>query len=269
MFGFKRRKRRRIRRRAFPAEWLEVLQRNLPYYGLLRPEEQKELQGHVQVFLDEKRFEGCGGLEMTDEIRVTVAAQACILLLGRETDYYPRMESILVYPHEYLAPASRPRQLPGGIVTEGADTRLGESWYRGPVVLSWDDVQKGAADARDGHNVVFHEFAHQLDSEDGGLDGAPALPRRSMYVAWARVLGREYEGLIRDVARHRETILDAYGATQPAEFFAVATEAFLERPVALRRRHPALYEQLKAFYRQDPAERVDRAGDGDRSWRAD
>jgi len=181
MLGFKRRRRERIRRRPFPPEWLPILQRNVPYYRLLTPEEQNQLQGHVLVFLDEKRFEGCGGLELTDEIRVTIAAQACILLLGRQTDYYPRMKSIFVYPHGYFAQAVRPR--PDGVLVGGAQSRAGESWYRGPVVLSWDDVRKGAGDAHDGHNVVLHEFAHQLDSEDGQVDGAPALPRRSMYLA--------------------------------------------------------------------------------------
>ncbi len=258
MFGFKRRRRQRLRDRPFPPEWLAILERNLPCYRALTPDEQRELQGHIQVFLQEKRFEGCAGLHMSDEIRVSIAGQACILLLHRASDYYPKMKTILVYPHHYVAQGAR--RLSGGIVLEGPESRLGESWYRGPVVLSWDDVRKGAADAHDGHNVVLHEFAHQLDSEDGAHDGAPLLPRRSMYVAWARVLGGEYKQLIRDLERHRRTILDEYGATNPAEFFAVATETFFEKSLALRRKHPELYEQLKAFYRQDPAGRGTKQG---------
>ena len=254
MFGFKRRRRQRIRQRPFPAGWLEIIRRNVPYVRFLTPDEQSELQGHVQVFLAEKRFTGCGGLEMTDEIRVTIAAQACILLLHREGDYYPRMKSIFVYPHGYAAPNETVG--PGGIVTAAPAGRLGEAWYRGPVVLSWDDARRGAADVHDGHNVVFHEFAHQLDSENGGHDGAPVLGRRSMYIAWARVLGREYAQLADDLEHHRRTVLDGYGASAPAEFFAVATEAFFEKPRALRRRHPELYEQLRAFYQQDPAGRA-------------
>jgi Mlc titration factor MtfA (ptsG expression regulator) len=253
MFGLKHRKRERIRRRAFPSTWLDILERRVAYYRLLAPEEQAELRGHIQVFLEEKRFEGCGGLEMTDEIRVTIAAQACILLLHRETDYYPRMQTVLVYPHRYLA--NHKQRAAGGTVIEGVHTRLGESWYRGPIVLSWDDVLGGAADIHDGHNVVFHEFAHQLDSESGANEGAPVLPRRSMYIAWARVLGHEYDQLIDDLKHHRRTFIDTYGATSPAEFFAVVTEAFFEQPVQLRRRHPELYDQLAAFYQQDPVSR--------------
>lgn len=254
MFGFKRRRRRRLKDQPFPFEWAAILERNVPCYRALPPDDQRELQGHIQVFLDEKRFEGCAGLEITDEIRVTVAAQACMLLLHRQSDYYPRMKTIFVYPQGYLTRSVATGA--GGIVTETDGLRLGESWYRGPVVLSWDDARKGAADARDGHNVVFHEFAHQLDSETGEHDGAPVLPRRSMYIAWARVLGGDYRRLIDDIARDRKTALRAYGATDPAEFFAVATEAFFEKPRALRRRHPALYEQLRDFYRQDPAARA-------------
>ena len=252
LFGFKRRRRRKLRARPFPPEWLEVLGRNLPYYRLLTPDEQAQLQGHVQVFLGEKRFEGCGGLEMTDEIRVTIAAQACILLLNRRTDYYPRMESIFVYPHGYEAEERHVYGEPPHAVSQ----RLGESWYRGPVVLSWDDSRKGAADIRDGQNLVFHEFAHQLDSETGATDGAPVLPERSLYLAWARVLSREYERLSDDLDRHRKTVLDGYGETSPAEFFAVATEAFFERPAALKRRHREMYDLLAAFYHQDPAARA-------------
>jgi len=254
MFGSRRKHRERVRKRPFPPRWLDLLERNVAYYCLLTPNEQAELRGHIQVFLDEKRFEGCGGLEVTDEIRVTIAAQACILLLHRETDYYPRMQTILVYPYRYLA--DHRQRLPDGTVLEGVHTRLGESWYRGPVVLSWDDVWRGAADVHDGRNVVFHEFAHQLDSESGANEGAPVLPRRSMYLAWARVLGHEYEHLIEDLKRHRRTFIDAYGATSPAEFFAVITEAFFEQPVQLKRRHPELYDQLAAFYQQDPASRL-------------
>ena len=257
MLGFRRRRRQRIRSRPFPPEWLAIVERNVAYYRLLTPAEQAELRDHIQVFIDEKRFEGCGGLEITDEIRVTIAAQACILLLHRQTNYYPKMETILVYPHRYFAETTV--RLPGGAVLEGTHARLGESWYRGPVVLSWDDVRRASADVYDGRNVVFHEFAHQLDSESGANEGVPVLPRRSMYIAWARVLGEEYAQLIEDLKHHRATFIDAYGATNPAEFFALVTEAFLEQPLQLQRAHPKLYEQLMTFYQQDPAARLTRA----------
>ena len=251
MFGFKRRRRQRIRQRAFPSQWLAIIQRNVPYYERLTPDAQAELRGHILIFLDEKRFEGCGGIEITDEIRLTIAAQACILLLNRQTDYYPALKSIYVYPHEYVADTKT--RLPDGTVIEGDQVRLGESWSRGSLVLAWDHVLRGAADIRDCNNVVLHEFAHQLDTQDGYADGAPTLEQRSMYVAWARVLGEEYQQLIDDLENHRRTLISDYGATNPAEFFAVLTECFFERSAKLKRRHPELYEQMAAFYRQDPA----------------
>src|SRR4051794_33023844 len=234
MFGyFRRRRRDRLRAAPFPPEWDAILQRNVPLYDRLGEADRRELQGHVNVFLAEKTFEGCGGLSLTDEIKVTIAAQACLLLLHRETDYYRRLVTILVYPTAYVAKGVE--SLGGGFVLEGTQGRLGEAWADGVVVLSWDDVRRGAADVRDGQNVVLHEFAHQLDQEDGTADGAPILERRSLYVAWARVLGAEYEQLRQDSRRHRKTVLDEYGATQPAEFFAVATECFFEKPAQLQK----------------------------------
>lgn len=229
-----------------------MLERNLPYLASLPASDRRELEGQIQVFLAEKSFSGCGGLEITEGIRLTIAAQACMLLLRRKIDLvYPGLHSILVYPSAYIARASRPGA--GGIVIEGRQVRLGESWDRGSLVLSWDDVQQGAADVHDGHNVVFHEFAHQLDQQAGGGPGAPDLGNRSRYIAWARVLGKEYEELTRAVHGHRNTLIDGYGATNPAEFFAVVTECFFEKGVQLRKRHPEVYDQLCGFYGRDPA----------------
>jgi MtfA peptidase len=252
MIFFTERRRKRLRETPLPAALLVHLERNVPAVARLSPEDQAELRGHVQVFLDEKTFEGCGGLEMTDEIRVTIAAQACILLLHRDTDYYPDLRTIMVYPAAYVAVE---RRVDGGVVIEREVARAGESWTRGVVVLSWDDVLKGARRPDDGHNVVLHEFAHQLDQEDGDADGAPVLSRRGAYAPWASVLGAEFHALQRAERRHEPTVLDTYGAQNPAEFFAVATETFFERPETLRRLHPELYEQLVAYYKQDPASR--------------
>jgi Mlc titration factor MtfA (ptsG expression regulator) len=186
MFAWlKRRRRAAVRGRPFPPEFRALMEKNVPFIGQLPIEDRAELVGHVQVFLSEKRFEGCGGLAITDEVRLTIAAQACILLLHRETDYYPQLLSILVYPTTYVVRGGR--RTPEGLVAEGSEARLGESWARDVVVLAWDHVLAGAADIHDGHNVVLHEFAHQLDQQSNGGSGAPALPRRSMYVAWARV----------------------------------------------------------------------------------
>lgn len=250
MFGWKKKHRQRIRRRIFPAEWLKIIKKNVPYFHSLSEEDRRELLGDIQVFLDEKNFEGCGGLKINDEIRVTIAAQACILLLHRRNDDYPHLQSILVYPHAY--PVGGRKGSPGGLIREGVEFRGGESWNRGAVVLSWDDVKKNASDIDRGHNVVLHEFAHQLDQENGRADGAPVLPHRSSYIAWARVLGREYRELVKDVENYRRTDIDPYGAISPAEFFAVVTECFFEKPAQLKRKHPQLYEQLRLFYHQDP-----------------
>jgi len=251
LFGNRKKRRARLRAIPPPDRWTEILEHNFAYFGRLSGADRRELLGLVQVFLAEKHFEGCGGLELTEEMKVTIAAQACLLLLHRETDFYPGLDSILVYPAAYSAPVRR--RLPDGTVLEGPQARLGESWTRGAIVLSWSDVLRTGADLADGHNVALHEFAHQLDAEDGPVDGAPALPRPSMYTAWARVLGAEYAHLLDDIHRHRPTLIDPYGATNPAEFFAVATEIFFEKPRQLQARHPELYEQLRLFFAQDPA----------------
>jgi Mlc titration factor MtfA (ptsG expression regulator) len=250
MLGFKTWKRKRLTRRPFPSHWTEIIEKNVPFYKKLPPEDKKELQRHILIFIGEKRFEGCGGLQITDEVKITIAAQACILLLHRKTDYYPGLSSILVYPRAYVAHMTEHR--PGGVVTEGPEVRLGESWHRGSVVLSWDHARHGAADIHNGHNVVLHEFAHQLDSDAGG-DSSKAFRDRSTYIAWARVLQKDYNRLRRDAGRHHKTFLNHYGASNPAEFFAVATEYFFEKPAELQKLHPDLYRELKFFYRQDPA----------------
>jgi MtfA peptidase len=254
-----RRRRDEIRRRPFPAAWRIIMDRNVAYVARLPEADRVELEGHVQVFLAEKQFEGCGGLEITDEIRVTIAAQACVLLLHRQTDDFSKLVSILVYPSTYVVSGERP--LGGGLVSDDPEARLGESWVSGVVVLVWDSVRAGAADVHDGHNVVLHEFAHQLDQETGTGDGAPILPQRSMYVAWARVLGHDFDQLVRDTKDQHQTLIDAYGATNPAEFFAVVTETFFEKPRQLKAKHPELYGQLQQFYQQDPAALADRGSE--------
>ena len=252
MFGFfKRRRRKRLLEAPFPDDWRAIIEQNVRFYAGLPEADRHELERLIPIFLAEKTFEGCGGLTVTEEMKVTIAAQACLLLLHRDTDIYPRLVTILVYPSAYVARDIKP--IGGPLVLEGQSARLGESWTTGVVVLSWDDVQAGASDIHDGHNLVLHEFAHQLDREDGAINGTPLLEQRSQYLAWGRVLTAEYERLQRDRQLGRATVLDDYGATDPAEFFAVATECFFEKPRTLKKRHPALYEELKIFYRQDPA----------------
>lgn len=255
---WKQQRRKRLQSAPFPPVWGQILEARCPFYHRLSAHDQRELQSHIQVFLAEKSFEGCGGLVMTDEIRVCIAAQACLLLLHRKTDYYPELHSIVVYPSTYFVRTTR--HLGAGVMEEGHYPRLGEAWQNGAVVLAWDAVCQGTADPDDGHNIVFHEFAHQLDYEDGWANGAPALgsgdslsARRSRYAAWARVLSTEFERLQADTQRGHNAVLDGYGATHPAEFFAVATESFFERPRDMLEKHPELYRELKEYYLQDPA----------------
>jgi Mlc titration factor MtfA (ptsG expression regulator) len=252
MSWWKKHRRAHILEQPFPPAWREALEGNVPLVAKLDPAERKALEDRVQVFVAEKHFEGCGGLALTDAMRVTVAGQACLLLLhlDEEQDVFPSVTEVLVYPSAYTVPSEH---LPGGIVVDDV-AHAGEAWQHGTVVLAWDEVLRAAHDPR--HNLVMHEFAHALDQEDGAADGAPLLPARGMYGPWARVLGAEYERLTEAIRDGRPTSIDAYGATNPAEFFAVVTEAFFGRPVALRRMHPELYEQLRAFYRQDPATRA-------------
>ncbi len=251
MLGFKKRRRARLAGQPFPTEWLAILTKNVPICARLPDADRRELHGHILVFLAEKRFEGCGGLRITDEIRVTIAAQACLLLLHRQTDYYPGLTSILVYPRTYVA--ERAQHMLGEVVVEGSDVRLGESWHRGAVVLSWADVRRGAANVHSGQNVVFHEFAHQLDSTHGKGDSTPILRDRSRFASWAQALGQDFEAFRNLAGRDPKQVLDDYGATDEAEFFAVATECFFEKAHELRSVHPDLYEALKDFYQQDPA----------------
>jgi Mlc titration factor MtfA (ptsG expression regulator) len=211
------------------------IKKNIPLYVRLPEELKQQLHGLVNVFLEEKTFVGCGGQEITDEVRVTIAAQACMLLLNRKTNFYPKLKTIYVYPHTYVA---KGLMNDGGLIVEGKSVRLGESWQNGPVVLTWDSITGGARNIQDGRNVVFHEFAHQLDQEDGDADGAPILEHRSDYRSWAAVLGEEYSNLRDKTRRRRRSVIRKYGATNPAEFFAVATEAFFEKPRQMHKKAP-------------------------------
>lgn len=251
-FGIWRGRRERLRSKPAPPSWRAILERNLSIFRRLPPEDQAELLQHVQVFLAEKHFEGCGGLELTEEIRVTIAGQACVLLLHRETDYYPELTSILVYPSGYTA--REDWHIGGGIWQEGDHDRLGHTAPgMSALVLAWDSARHGAADPASGTNLILHEFAHQLDFENREVDGVPALDSHGDYAAWARVMSVEFEALRQAHLTEIPTLLDTYGATNPAEFFAVCTEAFFERPRALQSRHPELYAELRRFFGQDPA----------------
>ena len=245
------RRRRKVRERPFPPAWREILERRVPYVRRLPSDLRRQLERHIQVFLAEKRFIGCGGLAISDEMRVTIAAQACLLILNRRTRYFPNLLQILVYPGAFLV--ERVRAEPSGVLQEQRHALSGESWTHGQVVISWEDVVEGAAIPDDGRNVVIHEFAHQLDQQKGYANGAPWLGRRDRYPRWSRLMSEEFARLQYRAAIGEPSLLSHYGATNPAEFFAVVSEVFFEQPRELAAMHPALYEELRTLYRVDPS----------------
>jgi Mlc titration factor MtfA (ptsG expression regulator) len=248
----KQRRRKKILSKPFPESHLKILEDQFPLYQKLPADAQSRLKDLVQVFLAEKNFEGCRGFELSEEVPVLIAAQACLLLIGNPDREYGKLKSILVYPRSYAAESEQISE--GGIVTVSNHEVLGQSWEQGLVSLSWESTQQGAANMHDGRNVVIHEFAHQLDQEDGAANGLPVLRSRCRYAAWKSVLSQEYERLQDRVEKGRKTIMDAYGATHPAEFFAVASECFFEKPKQLKQHRPELYRELQIFYGQDPVE---------------
>lgn len=241
------RRRAQVRARPFPAAWRRILRRRMPLFARLPADLQMRLRRHIQVFLAEKPFIGCNGQAIDDEVRVTVAAHACLLLLGHERpECYPRLRQILVYPDAFVVHRERP--LGAGLVQEQRRTMVGESWDAGQVILSWAEVAAGASDASDGRNVVLHEFAHQIDQDKGSADGRPWRAGAGQLERWSEVMAAGLQRLRNEPS----TVIDAYGASEPAEFFAVVTEVFFERPAALAAEAPAVYGELVALYGVDP-----------------
>jgi Mlc titration factor MtfA (ptsG expression regulator) len=249
-FG-KRRRRAQWRSEPLAPTTRRVIEDTLFYYHWLDAAGRRELDGHTRVLLEEKRFEGAAGLDVEETMRVTIAAHAAVLLLGRDTDYYPLATSIVVYPGGFRTRTHTP--LTDSAFIESEEERSGESWHHGTVILAWDEIEH-EIDEDTGGNVIFHEFAHQLDDEDGIGDGVPALSGRATRARWQEVMTREYERLGRAADRGARTVMDPYGSESPAEFFACATEAFFCLPLELRQRHTELYHVLAGYYRQDPAE---------------
>ncbi|MBG1266920.1 zinc-dependent peptidase [Nostoc sp. WHI] len=246
--------RNRLKHRAFLPLFHTIIENNLPIYLCLSPDERRRLQGHIQVFLAEKQFIGCRGLHVTQEMKLTLASTACLLLLNEQGKYFPRLRSILIYKGAYIVKETT--SMGNYVVEERRVARLGESWTTDQVIVSWEQVKQDTNNWKDGHNVVLHEFAHQLDQEDGTAEGVPVLQRTSDYASWAKVMTQEYEQLCHDVLQGGKTVMDSYGTTNPAEFFAVATETFFEKPQQMLSKHPALYEQLQRYYQLDPVQWV-------------
>jgi Mlc titration factor MtfA (ptsG expression regulator) len=246
----KQRRRQKLLAEPFPAPWLEILERRVVLYRYLDPDQQARLHDLVRILLAEKAWEGCKGLELTDDIRVTIAALASILVLGQREEYYDNVLTILVYPQAFRAPEKH--VIAADLAMETESERLGEAHVRGPVILSWADVEEDAAQPGHGQNLVFHEFAHQLDMGSGEADGVPVLPRK-LRKRWQIVMAKEYQRLCKAADREADTLIDPYGATDEAEFFAVVTEAFFDQPLELRARHAKLYDVLRDYYRVEPA----------------
>lgn len=243
-------KRAKVKNLPFNHAWQQIIAQRMPYFKQMPISLQQQLQKHIQIFIAEKEFVGCNGINITDEIKVTIAAQACLLLLNRKTNYYPQLNTILVYPSAFVK--KQIAQSADGIQYTRQVALSGESWGFGKIVLSWQDSLHGAELPHDGHNVVIHEFAHQLDQESGQANGAPILGKGQNYQRWSEIFSTQFSLLRKQAAAGKPSIFDYYGATEPAEFFAVVSEVFFEKSVQFSHEHPALYQQLKDYYRVDP-----------------
>lgn len=252
IFGFfKNRRRRRAIEKGLSDEQLRLLKQQFKFFSKLTQDRRQRFINLISIFLVEKTFVGCAGLEITEEMSLSIAAYACFLHLGLpHDDLYPDLRTIYVYPHIYKA---KSRQLTAGnFVIESQQARAGESWHKGFVVLVWDEIKRGIQDVRDGHNVILHEFAHQLDQESGSMNGTPDLGGLANYATWGRLLSPLFVNLRSEIQKQHPTLIDQYGATNEAEFFAVLTETFFEKPKQLKRKHPKAYQVLQDFYGQDP-----------------
>src|ERR1043166_934029 len=248
---FRNRRRRKITAEPFPPAWEAILQNNVGHLAFFSDTERNALRRATQIFVAEKSFEGCRGQPIDDEVRVTIAAEASILILGMSDFFFDNVQTVLVYPDEFLVPDRRP--IGDELSVEGESVHLGEAHWHGPVIVAWNETLKGARDPGYGQNLVFHEFAHQLDMLNGEPDGVPVIHEITLRHRWAEVMEREYDRLCEAADRHKKTLLDPYGATDEAEFFAVVTECFFDLPWELEKRHADLYGVLRDYFNQDPA----------------
>ncbi|MEM9915711.1 MAG: M90 family metallopeptidase [Planctomycetota bacterium] len=251
MLGWLRRRRRRqILREPMPKAWRQIIRDNVKHYEKLTPREQAKLEDDARVFAATKSWDGGHGVEITDEVKLTIAAQACLMVLGFDDslDRFYNVREIVVLESAYNMAIGQERD-------GAADTHLGHTYHGGPVYLAWDTTRHGGRDPSDGRNLVYHEFAHKLDLDDGLADGTPRLHGQVELDTWIDVMTAAYEELCAHEASGRPTLLDQYGSTNSAEFFAVATECFFEQAPQLKREHPEVYRMLAAYYQQDPASR--------------
>jgi Mlc titration factor MtfA (ptsG expression regulator) len=253
------RRRKELTQAPFPPLWEDIVRRNVAHYCMLDDAERGHLRALIQVFIAEKNWEAAGGLELTDEIRVTISAQACLLVLGLPHNYYRNVESIIVYPSTVVPPQRKPGFFETTIAPVKVEAPIiGQAFQQGPVIIIWDAALRSSRHPEHGHNVIYHEFAHKLDMLDGTADGTPPLRDRAEYRDWIMTCSREYLRLRHDTEKGGHSFLDAYGATSEAEFFAVATEQFFDQPQLMIKHAPDLYRVLKDYYCQDPCVRVSR-----------
>ncbi|WP_147110467.1 zinc-dependent peptidase [Tateyamaria sp. syn59] len=229
------------------AEW-QIMLREVPLVRKLPPTLKAPFEGKVALFLNQVDLVGCNGLDVSDEMALSIAGQAALLVVGTDA-WYTHLTTVLIYPGAFK---SRQTRQDGYVVTEEEVVRLGESWSRGPVVLSWQDARQGGFNDEDGLNVVLHEFAHQLDDLSGQTDGAPPMAPGQSLAAWAEVIIDAYDRHVANVDAGRRTVIDPYGAMNHEEFFAVTVELFFERPDALQRAEPEVYRQLSILLNVDP-----------------
>ncbi len=237
---------------SFDPHWHDVLGREFGHWRLLDDTELERMELLVSAFLHDTRWEAANGFDLGEDHKVVIAAQASMLLLGLELDGYPQLTSVIVHPSTVRLHGDH--AVGGGVRSSGTQTLAGQAHYQGPVVLSWAAVRRGARFPAGGQNVVYHEFAHQLDMLDGITDGTPPLGDEAATARWVEVCTAAYD----TVRAEGSPVLRSYAGTNPAEFFAVATEVFFNRPLEVREHEPALYAELRAFYRQDPAARLER-----------
>jgi Mlc titration factor MtfA (ptsG expression regulator) len=250
----KKRRRRTILEQPYPTQWEKWTAEAVPDYHELNDDEREQLRELVRVFVAEKVWEGCKGVVVTEEMKVTIAAQACLLLLGIEHEYFSNVRSILIFPRHFIP---LPNEAPddSGVVHQSSEAALGQAWENGPIILSWESSRAGGRNSEDGLNVVLHEFAHKLDLRDGLVNGTPPLNNREQHARWVEVMQREFDILVEKTEKRKATLLDKYGATDSGEFFAVSVECFFEKPTQLRQKHPDLYEVLRDYFNQNPAAR--------------
>lgn len=243
-------KRKYISTRPFPDPWISILEYKVPVYRRLPRTLREQLRKHIPIVISEKNYEGCGGLTLTEEMKVIITAYACVLILKETADYYSDLQSILVYPDSYIAPVSEMNE--GGIISEGFEPRSGEYWGTGNIVLAWREIEKNISGSRTGQNLIYHEFSHLLDDRYGLTSGITMEGKALRTDDWTQTLASSYRRHGRNMHENRRSVLDEYGTRSPAEFFSVASEAFFEAPDALHREMPDLYRVLRSFYALNP-----------------